>query len=200
MAQSKSRFFIALLPPQEIQDYVKEIQQYFGDRYASYGAQKSPPHITLQPPFEWLPEQVPVLEQCLSTFALNRESTFSWRQPPGAALTSSVPVTLNGFGAFPPRVIYVNVLKTQELLTLQTDLMTHLETLLGIVDPVSKTRAFSPHMTVAFRDLTRQNFKAAWPEFQQRQLHFEFTSGYLTLLLHNGKRWNVSAEFPFSSV
>jgi len=26
-------------------------------------------------------------------------------------------------------------------------------------------------MTVAFRDLTRQNFKAAWPEFQQRQLH-----------------------------
>ena len=185
MAQSKSRFFIALLPPQEIQDCVKEIQQYFGDRYASYGAQKSPPHITLQPPFEWLPEQVPVLEQCLSTFALNRES---------------VPVTLNRFGAFPPRVIYVNVLKTQELLTLQTDLMAHLETLLGIGDPVSKTRAFSPHMTVAFRDLTRQNFKAAWPEFQQRQLHFEFTSGYLTLLLHDGKRWNVSAEFPFSSV
>jgi len=55
----------------------------------------------------------------------------------------SVPVTLNGFGAFPPRVIYINVLKTQELLTLQTDLMAHLETLLGIVDPVSKTRLLS---------------------------------------------------------
>jgi 2'-5' RNA ligase len=183
LAQSKSRFFIALLPPPEIQDYVKAIQQYFADRYASRGAQKSPPHMTIQPPFEWLPEQVPVLEQCLSTFANNRES---------------VPVTLNGFGAFPPRVIYINVLKTHELLTLQADLIAHLETLLGIVDPVSKTRAFSPHMTVAFRDLTRQNFKAAWPEFQQRQLHFDFKADYLTLLLHDGKRWNVSAEFPFS--
>lgn len=178
----KNRFFIALLPPPEIQDYTNQIKQHFADRYASRGAQKSPPHITLQPPFEWSAEQVPVLEQCLSRFVNERES---------------VPVTLNGFGAFPPRVIYINVLKTQELLTLQTDLMAHLETVLEIVDPVSKTRAFSPHMTVAFRDLTRQNFKAAWPEFQQRQLQFEFTADYLTLLLHDGKRWNVSAEFPF---
>ncbi len=76
--------------------------------------------------------------------------------------------------------------------------MAHLETVLGIVDPVSKSRAFSPHMTVAFRDLTRQNFKAAWQEFQQRQLQFEFTATQLTLLIHDGKRWNVSAEFPFS--
>lgn len=181
--ESRNRFFIALLPPEEIQDYVKAIQQYNADRYASRGALKSPPHITLQPPFEWSVEQVPVLKQCLSTFANNRES---------------VPVTLNGFAAFPPSVIYINVLKTQQLLTLQTDLMAHLE-ILGIVDPVSKTRAFSPHMTVAFRDLTRQNFKAAWPEFQQRQLQFEFTAGYLTLLVHDGKRWNVGAEFPFSS-
>ena len=130
MNQSKSRFFIALLQPLEIQDYTNQIKQHFADHYASRGAQKSPPHITLQPPFEWSAEQVPVLEQCLGTFANNQ---------------GSVPVTLNGFGAFPPRVIYINVLKTQELLTLQADLMAHLETRLGIVDPVSKTRAFSPH-------------------------------------------------------
>ncbi len=182
MNQSKSRFFIALLPLPEIQDYVNQIKQHFADRYASRGAQKSPPHITLQPPFEWLPSELSVLEECLSRFANNREL---------------VPVTLNGFGAFPPRVIYINVVKTQKLLTLQADLMAHLETTLGIVDPVSKTRAFCPHMTVAFRDLTRQNFKTAWPEFQHRQLQFEFTAAYLTLLLHDGKRWNVSAEFAF---
>lgn len=184
MKSSSSRFFIALLPPPEIQEYANQIKQYFADRYASRGAQKSPPHITLQPPFEWSPEQVPVLEQCLSMFANGREA---------------VSVTISGFGAFSPRVIYINILNTQELLSLQTDLMAHLETSLGIVDPVSKKRAFSPHMTVAFRDLTRQNFKAAWPEFQQRALQFEFTAPKLTLLLHDGKRWNVSAEFPFLS-
>lgn len=183
MSQS-NRYFIALLPPPEIQDYVTSIKQYFSDRYGSRAALKSPPHITLQPPFEWLAANLPALKQCLTTFATNREP---------------IPVKLNNFAAFPPRVIYINVLKTQELLTLQTDLMAHLETVLKIIDPVSKSRPFSPHMTVAFRDLTRQNFRAAWPEFQQQSLQFEFRANYLTLLLHDGKRWNVSDEIPFLS-
>lgn len=122
-----------------------------------------------------------MLEACLKAFTSDRES---------------VTVTLEGFAAFPPRVIYINVLKTQKLLALQADLMAHLETQLGIVDPVSQTRPFAPHLTVAFKDLTKQNFRAAWPEFQHRQLSFEFTASCLTLLLHDGKRWNVSAEFP----
>jgi 2'-5' RNA ligase len=52
-------------------------------------------------------------------------------------------------------------------------------------------------MTVAFRDLTRQNFKAAWPEFENRQLHFEFIADKLTLLIHDGRRWNIKSEFAF---
>lgn len=175
-----NRFFIALLPPPDIQDYVNQIKQHFAECYGSCAAQKSPPHITLQPPFNWLDAEVPALQQYLSTFA-NREP---------------VPVILSRFAAFVPRVIYINVLKTPELLTLQSDLIKHLEGL-KIIDPVSKSRAFTPHLTVAFRDLTRQNFKSAWAEFQQRQLHFEFTADYLTLLLHDGKRWNVYDEFSF---
>lgn len=178
-----NRFFIALLPPPDIQAQVNAIKQHFSDRYDSRAALKSPPHITLQPPFELQLVNLPALKQCLSTFANHREP---------------VPVKLSGFAAFPPRVIYINVLKTQELLMLQTDLMAYLETVLEIVDPVS-TRPFSPHMTVAFRDLTRQNFKAAWLEFQQQALQFEFRANYVTLLLHDGKRWNVSDEFPFLS-
>lgn len=182
MTNQSNRFFIALLPPPDIQDYANSIKQHFSDRYNSRAALKSPPHITLQPPFERLASQVPDLKQCLSTFAHNQEV---------------VPVTLSGFAAFPPRVIYINVLKTQELLTLQLNLMAHIETVLGIVDPASKSRPFSPHLTVAFRDLTRQNFKAAWLEFQHQQLQFEFTADRLTLLLHDGRRWTVYDEFSF---
>ena len=182
LAPSIRRFFIALLPHQEIQDYANEIKQYFAQTYQSQHAQKSPPHITLQPPFEWQLDAVPVLEQCLRTFADTR---------------TPVPVTLKGFGAFVPRVIYINVLKTPELLTLQNDLMAYLEGSLGIVNRVSKSRPFAPHMTVAFRDLTPQNFRTAWPEFKDRQLEFEFTASQLTLLIHDGRRWNVHSEFPF---
>ncbi|MBD2388850.1 2'-5' RNA ligase family protein [Cylindrospermum sp. FACHB-282] len=177
-----SRFFIALIPPPHIQDYTNEIKQYFADQYASCGAQKSPPHITLQPPFEWADTNLSVLEASLKEFARGQKS---------------VPMTLSGFDAFPPRVIYINVVISQPLLTLQANLMAYLASSLGIVDQVSQSRPFAPHLTVAFRDLTRQNFRAAWPEFQQRQLHFEFTADNLTLLLHDGKRWNIKSEFAF---
>ena len=96
-----------------------------------------------------------------------------------------------------PRVIYINVVISQELLTLQADLMAYTESNLGIVDKVSKTRPFAPHITVAFRDLTKQNFKAAWLVFEKRQLDFQFTADKLTLLLHDGNRWNIKSEFGF---
>lgn len=184
MTPSKRLFFIALLPPQEIQDSVTQIKEYFAEHYASRHALKSPPHITLQPPFEWILEDVPQLEEFLVTFS-------QWRP--------ACPVTLSGFSAFPPRVIYVNVLKTSELLALQKDLTRQLEANLGIVDPASKSRPFAPHMTVAFRDLTKQNFKAAWSEFEGRSLSFEFTASQLTLLLHQDGKWQVQREFAFAT-
>ena len=182
MDNSKRRFFIALLPPQDIQGYATEIKEYFAQNYNSRHALKSPPHITLQPPFEWHLDNVPVLEQTLSTFAESQ---------------TPLPIILRGFGAFVPRVIYINVIKTPELMSLQGYLMAHLEESVGIVDPVSKTRPFAPHMTVAFKDLTRQKFRAAWPEFQRRELEFKFAVSQLTLLIHDGKQWNVSRNFDF---
>jgi 2'-5' RNA ligase len=179
---SKRRFFIALLPPEEIQESAQEIKDYFSQTYDSRGAQNSPPHITLQPPFEWQLDNVPILEQCVQTFADTRKI---------------VPITLKGFGAFEPRVIYINVVKTPELLTLQKDLMAYMKASLGIVDRVSESRAFSPHMTVAFRDLTKKAFYDAWKEFERRPLDFEFTAFGLSLLIHDGSRWNVSKFFPF---
>jgi 2'-5' RNA ligase len=89
------------------------------------------------------------------------------------------------------------VVKSQALLALQTDLIKYTETNLGIINQVEKTRPFIPHLTVAFRDLTQQNFHTAWPEFVQRQFYCEYTASHLTLLLHDGERWNVKSEFPF---
>ncbi|HEY9850641.1 MAG TPA: 2'-5' RNA ligase family protein [Leptolyngbyaceae cyanobacterium] len=184
MDKSKSLFFIALLPPVEFQKQVTEIKQCFADKYASSHALKSPPHVTLQPPFEWSLDSVAVLEQSLSSFASKQ---------------TTIPITLSGFGAFVPRVIYINVIKSPELLSLQKALMDKMETGLGIVDPMSKQRPFAPHMTIAFKDLTKQNFRAAWPEFQHRPLQFEFSATHLTLLIHQNKRWNIHGEYQLLS-
>jgi len=177
-----SLFFVALLPPLDIQDYATQIKQYFATHYQSRAALKSPPHITLQPPFGWLNAALPALEECLREFASDR---------------TSISIALNGFAAFPPRVIYIDVVRSVELLALQADLMAKLAAKLGIVDRVSKTRPFAPHMTVGFKDLTKQNFRLAWQEFQTRQLYFEFTASCLTLLRHDGKKWQIHSEFGF---
>ncbi len=177
-----SLYFIALLPPQSIQDYVTEVKQHFADNYDSKHAFKSPPHVTLQPPFEWNTDKIIILQECLQKFVRGR---------------NFIPMILDGYNAFAPRVIYIDVVQTPELMNLQADLMAYLETNLGIADEVGKSRGFTPHMTVAFKDLKRNQFKAAWAEFENRELHFEFTAGELTLLKHEDRKWNITKEFDF---
>ena len=82
-------------------------------------------------------------------------------------------------------------------MNLQADLIAYLESNLGIVDKVGKSRGFTPHMTVAFKDLKKSKFKAAWEEFENRELHFEFAAEKLTLLRHENKKWNIAQEFKF---
>jgi 2'-5' RNA ligase len=183
MNQSKQRFFIALVPPPDIQQPITLIKQYFAEHYNSRRALQSPPHITLQPPFEWAVADVPKLEECLKAFVAKR---------------LPIPITLSGFAAFAPRVIYVDVVKSSALLELQKDLMNYFETNLGIVNSVSQTRSFVPHMTVAFSDLTEPNFDGAWLEFQERSIFFEFTAAELILLIHDGSQWNIATEFLFA--
>lgn len=185
MADSKDLFFIALLPPGEVQNFATQVKQHFAEAYQSRHALKSPPHITLYPPFKWEVEKIPNLEQTLETFALTQ---------------SSIPVTLEGFGAFSPRVIYINVLKNAELLNLQKALMRELEESLNLVDQRSQNRPFSPHMTVAFRDLTKANFRLAWEEYQNQKVNFNFMISSLTLLRHTGKRWEIKRQFPYSDI
>ncbi len=174
----EARFFIALIPPVEVQDYANSVIQELSDRYQTRTS-PSPPHITLQAPFLWQMAQLSRLETCLDQFTQGQ---------------FAVPILLRGFGNFAPRVLYINVLKTPELLALQARLITHLEAH-SIVDPIAQRRPFSPHMTVASRHLTPATFQQAWSELQLRQVEFEWVSDRFALLLHDGQRWQVRSQF-----
>lgn len=175
------RFFIALLPPLEVQQYATAIKEDFRDRYRSQAALKSPPHITVQPPFTW-----PVNDQDTLVTAI---SQFTPQHSP-------IPIQLSGFGAFPPRVIYIDVAQTPELMALQRDLSLYMADRLQIRDKRSRDRPFCPHLTVAFRDLKPAAFRQAWPEFESRQVSFTFRVSEITLLIHTGQRWVSHTQFP----
>ncbi|MDJ0573767.1 MAG: 2'-5' RNA ligase family protein [Xenococcaceae cyanobacterium MO_234.B1] len=177
---SKNLFFIALLPPLAIQEEANKIQHHFAEVYNSKAALKSPPHITLQPPFYWEIDRLAELKTVLKEFIQ--------KQAP-------IPIVLDGFAAFKPRVIYIDVIKTPELLALQKKLMLQLESALDIVHKAAKNRPFNPHLTVGFKDLTKANFYKAWDEFKEESFYYEFTASEFTLLQHNGKKWEIDSEF-----
>ena len=92
------KFFIALLPPPEVQTSIHQIKVFFAENYGSRKALNSPPHITLQAPFELSdPGQPIVLTDGLKDFATKRDN---------------VAIALRNFGACPPRVIYVAVVQS----------------------------------------------------------------------------------------
>ncbi len=174
------RFFIAVIPPPPIMSDANSVIQELSDRHQTRTT-NAPPHVTLQPPFEWPMEQVPQLEATLALFASTQ---------------TAVPIALEGFGAFAPRVLYIHVVRSPALLQLQATLMQQLETDLGIVDAASKTRPFAPHITVASRQMTPAVFQRAWAELEARSMQAEFLGDRLTLLIHSGQQWVVQADYP----
>jgi 2'-5' RNA ligase len=82
------------------------------------------------------------------------------------------------------------------LTNLYADIAATLANILSIIDPYA-SRPFVPHMTVAFRDLTPDNFERAWSEFRDRKINFEFEANNLTLLAHDEQQWNVLSNFAF---
>ncbi|MCW6035498.1 2'-5' RNA ligase family protein [Spirulina subsalsa FACHB-351] len=178
------RYFLALLPPVEVQQQANELKEYFARVYDSRKAFNAPPHITLYPPFLWSETRLAELTQILEQFALNQKP---------------IPIVLDGFGAFKPRVIFLRPRKTPELMEIEQTLGAVLMQELGLVTP-QKNRFFNPHLTLAFRDLTRDNFKAAWSEFETREFHAEFTVNQLTLLRHQGHHWQIEREFALNTV
>ena len=180
----KRRFFVALLPPPEIQTRVNEIKGVMRDRFNSRAAFRSPPHITLHAPFEWPVTAVSSLQDALSKFAYCH---------------SPIPIALNGFNAFAPHVIYIDVVKSSGLIALQPKLLSHLESALTLVSKQDRKRTYVPHMTVAFRDLKPNMFRKAWAEFQHKEFHADFVAEELSLLAHNGKLWTVKESYKFAA-
>ena len=180
--EQKRLFFIALLPPTDVEKVAQELTEEFATIYNSKHGLKSPPHVTLQPPFKWDLNQVEVLKESLENFSQNQ---------------FSIPMILDGFGSFKPRVIYINVVKTPELLSIQNQLKLYLESNLGIIDEKQKHPSFNPHLTLAHKDLTKSNYYKAWKIYKDKSINFKFRVYQLTLLLHDEKRWKIYHNFSF---
>lgn len=179
------QYFIALVPPAPIYEEAMGLKLYFKDQYNSKASLNSPPHITLHMPFKWRTDRENDLIQSLAEFSAGHQS-FN--------------LELLNFNSFPPRVIFIEAVKTEALEALYKDLHRFCKKELNLFNAAYKDQAFHPHLTLAFRDLKKHLFIKAWEEFQAKKYSAGFVVDKISLLKHNGKIWEVIQDFGFMNV
>jgi 2'-5' RNA ligase len=170
------RYLIAVLPPEPIAGDILILKEYFRDKYNSKGSLNSPAHITMHMPFEWRADREDELTGIFREFT-SKHMPF--------------PIQLDGFGSFPPRVIFVNVVNNPSLRENQERLLQYCKRVLKLSNALYRDEPFHPHITIAFRDLKKEQFEKAWEEFQSRPYFAVFEYRQLSLLKHDGKYWQV---------
>jgi 2'-5' RNA ligase len=166
----ENKYFIAIVPPEPIAGEIYKIKEYVRDQYNSKGSLNSPTHITLHMPFEWENE-----EKLVNTLQEVRFDPFE--------------IELCDFGCFEPRVIFVSVKESKDLHSLQQKVTSTCRRELNILNAQYRDHPFHPHVTIAFRDLKKPMFEAAWNEFKNRKYSATFECSRLSLMKHDGKFW-----------
>jgi 2'-5' RNA ligase len=170
-----SLYFVAIIPPEDIHAEVQAFQERIADKYQSKAALKNPPHITLFPPVELQEASEKQFIALLNEVAIHHHP---------------FEVSLNGFAAFPPRVIYVKPEKELRMNILSREIV---DNFIHHIAPVMELRTFKfkAHITIAYRDLDPSIFPAAWGEFKNKKYERAFTVHEICLMRHDGKKWNV---------
>ena len=57
---------------------------------------------------------------------------------------------------------------------------------------------YKPHCTVAYRDLSADNFLKAWKEYKDKPFDAEFEVDAFYLLQHDTKKWNIISTYNLS--
>ncbi|GHE55541.1 2'-5' RNA ligase [Roseivirga thermotolerans] len=174
------RYFLAIIPPLELCDKIDSIKQEFADAYGCKAAFRSPPHITFHMPFQWREAKEARLFEALRS----------------AGPFEPFTITLNGFGAFEPRTIFIEPEPCPPLMKMNESLLQATKRKLHLFHAVH-AGGFHPHITVAFRDLKKAHFTEAWPVYASRVFKDEFDVKSFWLLKHNGSRWLPYEEFSF---
>ena len=171
-----SLYFIALIPPNPLRDEIQELKLEVKEKFNSSHSLNAPPHITVLSPFRLEDNNEDQLNTLLSKFTPSI-------QP--------FEVQLKDFSTFPPRVIFIDVKQTPQLMDMQEEIEEMARSHSGLFNYNYDKRPYHPHLTLAFKDLTRSDFYKAWKEFEDRAFDASFKADSLYLLKHNGENWEV---------
>ncbi|QDA62164.1 2'-5' RNA ligase family protein [Hymenobacter jejuensis] len=171
-------YLVAVMPPEPVLSEVWGLKQEVHRLTGSRNALKLPAHITLIPPLRQPPEFEIKFRAALSAFAAT--------QAPFA-------VGLRNFAWFGDRTLFVQINQPTGIQAFQAQLEAWCATHLPEV-PREK-RPFTPHMTLATRDLSSAQVPELRTLFAARHFEAEFSVRAFQLFRHDGRSWHVIEEF-----
>jgi 2'-5' RNA ligase len=184
LLEDEKLYFIALVPPEPLKTNLWELKLAMREMYGSKASLNSPAHITLHMPFRLKEKREEELCQGLEQLG-NSQKAF--------------PVKLKDYGAFPPRVLFVQVEPSPPMKALYEAVRSCLKRQFYTFNADYKARGFHPHITLAFRDLKKASFQEAWKRFKDQEFQAEWRAENFTLLKHNGHRWDEYRQFALQA-
>jgi 2'-5' RNA ligase len=107
-----------------------------------------------------------------------------------AKKASKFELKVRGYGAFKPRVIYLDVPEKQEAMVLR-------QKLLSLLMPEMRGKKAKLHITLAARDMNIEMFLKAWEANIDQPFKASFVVDSVHLLKHDGAKWQFYQEFKF---
>ena len=176
-------YFLAIIPPEPVYEEVVAFKKDFATRFASTKALKVMPHITLKAPFK--------------LNSSDHAQVIQWFKK----LKTDIPpfrVELVGFGSFPKTnkpVVFILPAPNTSLDFLQKEIINDFKIIFSkSVSPVDT--GFTPHITIAYRDLSPGNYAVAWKEYKTKEYRRTFDVNCFYLLPHDTQKWNVIDTCP----
>ncbi|MDI9342740.1 MAG: 2'-5' RNA ligase family protein [Sediminibacterium sp.] len=168
-----SKYFIAIVLPEPFLTEAESIKLELLHKYGLKGALRSPAHITLHRPFQFKSEKESILIKTLERFHFQE-----------------LEIVLKGFDCFAPRVVFINVESSLQLNVVHHQLTRFAKRELQLFNEAEDLRGFHPHVTLAFRDLKKNDFAQVYNYVIAKQFSASFPVNQLALLKLS-KTWEV---------
>ncbi|MBP5441742.1 MAG: 2'-5' RNA ligase family protein [Treponema sp.] len=169
--------FVGVMIPADIQDRIQEFRSYMNERYGCKSGHGTPSHITLIPPFV-LPSEFEdgdvknAVEKAIQKAVKSGTLPFNAR--------------ISGFGAFEERTLFAHVESDQKWTVLRDSFVQSFQS--NLPGTVRKTsRLFTPHITVANRDIPSGVMDEALQYFSGIELNEEFSVEEICIFVRSPK-------------
>lgn len=178
----KPLYLVALLLPEPALSEVWALKQEVYQRTGSRNAVRLPPHITLVPPLRQSPDFEDKARQALAAFAA--------KQRPFR-------VVIRDFAWFGNRTLFVRVPEDEGVRAFHAALQAWCAAQLPEVP--HETLPFTPHVTLATRDLPAEQVPELRVLFASRTYAATFQVAAFQLFRHDGQQWQMVQTFALTA-